>query len=60
MQRQLIRGGRKFWADQTGPTITEYAVLLAFIIFGVFATITLIGVFVKNSFTTLSNGIPES
>ena len=51
---------RGFWADENGPTITEYAVLLVLIVFGVFAALTLIGAFLKSTFTTVSDGIPGS
>ena len=59
-QRQAVWGERNFWAEENGPTVTEYAVLLALIVFGVFATITLIGAFLRSSFTNLSDGIPGS
>lgn len=53
------RMGASFWDDQEGPTVTEYAVLLALIILGVFAVVTLIGAFAKNAYTTVTNGLPE-
>ena len=52
--------GVSFWAEQEGPTVTEYAVLLALIVFGVFALLTLIGTFVKDTYTTVTNGLPEA
>ena len=52
--------GQKFWAQEFGPTVTEYAVLLALIVFSVFGVLALIGAFLKSSFTDLSNGLPES
>ena len=54
------RMGASFWAEQEGPTVTEYAVLLALIVFGVFALLTLIGTFVKDTYTTVTNGLPEA
>jgi Flp pilus assembly pilin Flp len=58
----LIRAahmGASFWADQEGPTIAEYAVLLALIVLGVFALVTLIGEFAKDAYSTVTNGLPE-
>ena len=49
-----------FLAEEDGPTITEYAVLLVLIVFSVFGLLALIGAFLKGTFTNLSNGIPES
>ena len=49
-----------FLAEEDGPTITEYAVLLVLVIFGVYGLLTLIGVFLRTTYTNLSNGIPES
>ena len=57
---RAIQVQRGFWAEETGPTVTEYAVLLFLIVFGVFAGITLVGVFSKRSFTTWSGNIPGS
>ena len=57
---RAVRARQRFWAEEDGPTVTEYAVLIVLIVFGVFATLTLIGVFLKSTFTNLSDGIPES
>lgn len=57
-RRRDVWEGRSFWAEEKGPTVTEYAVLLALVVFGVFSILTLIGAFLRNSFTSLSNGIP--
>ena len=57
---RAAQGGARFWAEEDGPTITEYAVLLVLIVFGVFSLLTLIGVFLRGTFMDLSNGIPES
>ncbi len=58
--RPTAQGGARFWAEEDGPTITEYAVLVVLIVFGVFSLLTLIGVFLRGTFTNLSNGIPET
>ena len=55
----VIRHGGAFWAEEDGPTVTEYAVLLVLIVFSLFTTLALIGTFLKNSFTDLSSGIPN-
>ena len=57
---RVVRAGRKFWVKEYGPIVTEYAVLLAFIILGAFAMLLLIGAFVRNSFSTVHNWLPES
>ena len=59
-QRWPVRVRRGFWVEENGPTVTEYAVLLVLIVFSVFAALTLIGAFLKSTFTTVSDGIPGS
>ena len=59
-QGWAVQVRRGFWTDENGPTITEYAVLLVLIVFGVFAALTLIGAFLKSTFTALSDGISGS
>lgn len=59
-QDWAVQVRRGIWADEDGPTITEYAVLLVLIVFGVFTALTLIGAFLKSTFTTVSDGIPGS
>ncbi len=59
-QGWAVQVRRGFWADENGPTITEYAVLFVLIVFSVFASLTLIGAFLKKTFTTVSDGIPGS
>ncbi len=57
----LIRAlhiGARFWADQEGPTVTEYAVMLVLIILGVVVSVTLIGEFTKDAYVTLTDGLP--
>ena len=51
--------GASFWADQEGPTVTEYAVLLALIILGVVVSVALIGEFARDAYSTLTKGLPE-
>jgi len=51
--------GASFWADQEGPTVTEYAVLLALIILGVVVSVTLIGEFARDAYSNLTEGLPE-
>ena len=59
-QGWAVQVRRGFWADENGPTVTEYAVLLVLIVFSVFTALTLIGAFLKSTFTTVSDGIPGS
>ena len=56
---QAMRIGARFWVEQEGPTVTEYGVLLALIVLGVFAVVTLIGDFTKDAYTNLTVGLPE-
>ena len=56
---QVIRAGRSFWVEQDGPTVTEYSVLLALIVLGVFSILILIGEFLKGTYTTVSDGLPD-
>ena len=58
--RRGVEDRQRFSAEEYGPTVTEYAVLLALIVFGVFAVIGLIGVFIMDSFTSVTTGLPES
>ncbi len=39
----LIKKTRTFWHDRHGPTITEFAVFLALIVFAYWAVTTLMG-----------------
>ena len=56
---RLMSRLRTFWTEEDGPTITEYAVLLVLIVFGVFGTLTLIIAFLRNTCTTVYEGLPE-
>jgi len=55
---RAIRGGQSFLVNQEGPTVTEYSVLLALIVLGVFGVLALIGAFLKDTYTTVSDGLP--
>jgi Flp pilus assembly pilin Flp len=59
MLSSMIRLGRSFGVKQDGPTVTEYAVLLALIVFGVFGLLVLIGAFLKGTCTEVSDGLPD-
>lgn len=47
-----------FLRDEAGPTVTEYAVMLALIVALCFLAIGLIGNKAKATFTTLEAGLP--
>jgi len=51
------RSIRQFLISEDGPTAVEYAVILALIFSACFATITLIGPHLQNSFSDSSNSI---
>ncbi len=57
--RRVVEDEQRFWAQEDGPTVTEYAVLLALIVFGVFGVIALIGAFIRDNFTSVTTGLPE-
>ena len=57
--KALVKRVSDFLRDEDGPTVTEYAVMLALIVFICFAVITLIGNKVKTAFVTVENGLPE-
>ena len=59
MLSSMIRAGRSFWVKQDGPTVTEYSVLLALIVLGVFGILILIGEFLKGTYTDVSDGLPD-
>ncbi len=56
--RSVKNMGASFWAEQDGPTVTEYAVLLVLIILGVVLAGTLIGEKGRDTYKTLTNGLP--
>ena len=57
--KALIKTMRIFFSEQEGPTVAEYGVMLALIIVGCFAAITLIGNKVSTMFTNLESGLPD-
>ncbi|MCK4849769.1 MAG: Flp family type IVb pilin [Phycisphaerae bacterium] len=56
--KTLVKKMRSFLRSEDGPTVTEYAVMLALVIVVCIAGITLIGSKVKSIFTTISGGLP--
>lgn len=51
--RTACRTIRRFLLDQSGPTSTEYAVLLALILIAVLASITTVGVNLNNRYVQI-------
>ncbi len=56
--KTLVKRMRSFLRSEGGPTVTEYAVMLALIIVVCMAGITVIGNKVKSIFTTITGGLP--
>ncbi len=56
--KTLVKRMHSFLRSEDGPTVTEYAVMLALIIVVCMAGITLIGNKVKSIFTTITGGLP--
>ena len=50
---------KRFLTSEEGPTTTEYAVMLALIIFVCLAAISSIGGTVRDMFTGLDSGLPS-
>ena len=48
---------RKFWADEEGQDIAEYAVMLAVILVLVVGTIRLVGSNANNAFSSVSSSL---
>ena len=57
--RVLVKTMRDFLRSEDGPTATEYAVLLALIIFGAMAAINLHGCKVKYMYINIQRGLPS-
>ena len=57
--KTLVKRMLDFLRSEDGPTVTEYAVMLALIIVVCIAAITLIGNKVRTMFTNLESGLPE-
>ena len=56
--KTLVEKTWSFLRSEDGPTATEYAVMLALIVVGCFATIILIGNKIQSIFTTLEGRLP--
>ncbi len=56
--KTLVERTCSFLRSEDGPTVTEYAVMLALIIVGCFVAITLIGNKIKSIYTTIEGGLP--
>jgi len=57
--KALVNKTQSFLSGEDGPTVTEYAVMLALIIVVCIAAITLIGTKAKTMFTNLESGLPD-
>ena len=57
--KTLARRTLDFLHGEDGPTVTEYAVMLALIIALCFVTLTLMGNKAKATFATLEAGLPD-
>ena len=53
--RQIVAGCRRFFAESEAATVTEYAVMLAFLISVMVGGITLLGQQVSNLFASVVN-----
>ena len=58
--KTLAKRTLEFMYGEDGPTVAEYAVMLALIVLLCFVTITLIGNKAKATFTTLENNLPTT
>ena len=56
--KTLVKRMHSFLRSEGGPTVTEYAVMLALIIAVCIAGISLIGDKVESIFTTITGGLP--
>ena len=56
--KTLVKKTLLFLRDETGPTATEYAFMLALIVVLCFVAIGLIGNKAKATFSTLEGGLP--
>lgn len=57
--KTLVNKTLLFLRDETGPTVAEYAVMLALIVLLCFVAAGLIGNKAKTTFTTLEGGLPS-
>ena len=56
--KTLVKRTLDFVRGEDGPTVTEYAVMLALIVALCFVTLTLIGNKAKATFATLESNLP--
>ncbi len=54
MLAKLQNQARRFWLDDSGPTATEYAVMLALIIAVCVTSITAFGTSLKTTYDTMN------
>ncbi len=57
--KTLVKKMRSFFRGEDGPTVTEYAVMLALIILICMGAILVIGNKVKTIFTNIDGGLPS-
>lgn len=57
MRELTMRGFRKFWTDEQGQDIAEYAVMLAVILVIVIGTVRLIGTNANTVFSQAASSI---
>ena len=55
----LVKQIARFLHSEQGPTVTEYAVMLALIIVVCIVAVTLIGNKVSTMYTNLNTGLPD-
>lgn len=58
--RVFKEGVGRFIRSRLGPTVTEYAVLLALVVFGAMTAITLVGSLVSDSMQAMADAMPGS
>ena len=51
---------KDFLISDAGPTVTEYAVMLALIVLGAMGVIAIMGAKVSSAFTSLESGLPTT
>jgi Flp pilus assembly pilin Flp len=53
----MLKLARKFWNDEQGLELSEYAIMAALIIVAIVTIITTLGTTIGDAFTTLTNKI---
>ena len=56
--RKIVNLVKQLKSDEEGAALIEYTVLLGIMLVAVIATITLVGGWVNNEWTTLSGSLP--